>query len=136
MSTAFERDTVWWDKKSPAEQTCRKLGMVQGDPCQTKRAHVASPQAHSGHLETDPERAREKTTPSLPLGWGLESTVNGCSETYTSAIFSAHPEQARREDPAKGAGAETAETAADTTRRGASCRLGSKMLACGCQACC
>ena len=34
--------------------------MVQGGACQTQRADVVSPQAHSRHLETDPERAREK----------------------------------------------------------------------------
>ena len=31
-----------------------------GGACQTKRANVASPQAHSGQLETDPESAREE----------------------------------------------------------------------------
>ena len=34
--------------------------VVQGGAGQTKRADVDSPQAHSGRLETNPERVREK----------------------------------------------------------------------------
>ena len=37
------------------EQTGRKLGMVHGSAYQAKRADFASPQAHSGSLETSPE---------------------------------------------------------------------------------
>ena len=51
------------ERTSPMEQTeatCTKLEMVWGGACQTERADVVSPQAHSSHLETNPERAREK----------------------------------------------------------------------------
>ena len=44
------------EQKSPVEQTGRKLGMVHGGAYQAKRADFASPQAHSGSLETNPER--------------------------------------------------------------------------------
>ena len=45
------------EQNSPLEQTSTKVEAVQGGACHTERADVASPQAH---LETHPDRAREK----------------------------------------------------------------------------
>ena len=69
MSTAFETQIKKPEKHevreqtSPTEQTkatSTKVGMVQGAEFQTKRADVVTSSALPSHLETNPERAREK----------------------------------------------------------------------------
>ena len=69
-----EQSDVWKTGNGPGEGSTR----------QTKRANVASPQAHCSHLEI--ENADEKNQADAPTGLGQESIVNGCSKTHTAAI--------------------------------------------------
>ena len=63
------------------------------------------------------QNAHERNHAEPPTWLGLESMVAVHERTRQQHLE--HPQQACREEPVKGAGVETAEIAADTTRRGA-----------------
>ena len=78
----------------------------------------------------DNSRSRQReTTQNLPRDWAWSPQRVAGPERGLEQHF-VHHEQARREEPASGAGVETAEVVADTTGRGAAGRLGSRLPAC------
>ena len=83
------------EQKSPVEQTCRKLGMIQERACQTTRANVCV------------------TSSTLrPLGdrrGRVWSPLRMAAPQRARQQYLEHPEQARREEPVEGAGAEPAD---------------------------
>ena len=74
------------EQKPPVEQTCRKLEMVQGGACQYKTSPRCVTSSRLPATWRQIQNAHERNHAEPPTWLGLESTVNGCSKTFTSAI--------------------------------------------------
>ena len=101
VSTAFKPENhEVREQTSPMEQaeaSCTKMGMMWGSACQTKRADVVSPQAHSCHLGTDPKRARKKPRLASHMAGPRVHSEWLLSNVHVSNIL--RTTKARREEP-------------------------------------